>query len=394
MEEELQFNTKLFSFDGVIGRHGYFLNVIIISSIALCFLLPYHCWFLNNMQTFTDMFNLGAMFAKAPLFLKLWFLSGTLATFVLYASNVWRRLNDINGKVNKVLNISVIALFFLSNMILILPFNLMFIIYLVSMIATLIILFKRGKITGNYPYDYTKEFNWGAFIGTWIWGLVNKSYKTLWILLLGFTPWGPYYQLYCGLKGNEWAFKNKNWNDVDAFNEAQEKQTTIFAILFCAILPILSFILITVVISAFMFNMASEIKDNPQKADQTMEKLADTLDKIGSVYFESHTITPDENKYYVLSSDWNNYSFKEKKNIFDMAASMASSEREEEYKKQNPDKIEIFTTHDELKRTKIYSSETNKLLGEYQIDDQVLDKGSFKDIVKAEMKAYKFYQDK
>ena len=67
------------------------------------------------------------------------------------------------------------------------------------------------------PYDYKKEFNWGAFFGTWIWGLFNKSYKTLWMLLLWCTPWGLLFAIYCGIKGNEWAGKNRDWDNLEKF---------------------------------------------------------------------------------------------------------------------------------------------------------------------------------
>ena len=43
---------------------------------------------------------------------------------------------------------------------------------------------KVSKV--EFPQEL-KRFNWGAFFGTWIWGLVNKSYITLLQLILGLT---------------------------------------------------------------------------------------------------------------------------------------------------------------------------------------------------------------
>ena len=391
MEDKLRLNTELYGFDGIIGRRDYFLNGIIIASIAVIFVLPYQFWLFSNIQMLSDLGNLHKMFFQAPILLKLWFLIGRIGTFVLSASNINRRLNDINGKINTYLNYFIIFLFLCFNLCLILPAGLSFLFWLIGIILGLIILFKRGKITGKYPYDFTKEFNWGAYIGTWIWGLFNKSYKTLWMLLLFFTPWSAYYQIYCGLKGNEWAFKNKKCNDVAAFNKSQEKQSAIFAVLFFVAIPVIYFIIIFAVVMVLAFATAADMKNNPQKAEQTMVKLEDTMSKYGSLYFKAHLITQDENKYYVSSSDWNTYSFKEKKDILDLAASLAASERQKEYKKQNPKNYKSFTKADELLRTKIYSNETKKLLGEFYLDEAALKTNSFKEILKASLNAYRFY---
>lgn len=396
MEDKLRLNTKLYGFDGIIGRRDYFYNFVIISSIALFFNLPYNLWMFSHAETFSDFFKLHKMFIEAPVLLKLWFLGGTTGVFVLKASNIWRRLNDINGKINKSLNGFIVFLFLVFNVAYFLfsiPYVLCLLFSLIVIIISLIILFKRGKITGKYPYDFAKEFNWGAFLGTWIWGLFNKSYKTLWMLLLWFTPWNILFAIYCGLKGNEWAYKNKKCNDVVTFNKSQEKQSTVFAILFLIGIPIIYFLIIFGIISAFMFTTVDDIKNNPQKAEQTMEKLEDTMSKFGSMYFESHIITPEENKYYVSSSDWKRYSFKEKTNILDMAASLASAERSREYKKEHPGSYKSFSKTTELERTKIYSSETKKILGEFHIEKSSIQSGSFKDVVKAGMNAYKFYND-
>ena len=139
--------------------------------------------------------------------------------------------------------------------------------------------------------------------------------------------------------------------------------------------------------------MIDDVKNNPQKAEQTITKLEDTMSKFGSLYFESHLITEDENKYYVLSSDWKGYSFKEKKDILDMAASLAATERSREHKKRYPNRYTSFSKTTELERTKIYSSDTKKLLGEFHIDESSMQSGSFKDIVKAGMSAYRFYNE-
>jgi hypothetical protein len=63
------------------------------------------------------------------------------------------------------------------------------------------------------------DWNWGAFILTWIWGIGNN----VWWSLLVFVP-------YLGLlvmpwvlafKGNEWAWQSKRWQSVEHFKSVQ-----------------------------------------------------------------------------------------------------------------------------------------------------------------------------
>lgn len=62
--------------------------------------------------------------------------------------------------------------------------------------------------------------NWGAFLLNWIWGIGNST----WIALLAFVPFigivVPFYLLF---KGNELAWKNKQWESVEAFKATQRK---------------------------------------------------------------------------------------------------------------------------------------------------------------------------
>ena len=112
------------------------------------------------------------------------------------------------------------------------------------------------------------------------------------------------------------------------------------------------------------------------------------MQKYSSIYFESREITKDENKFYVLPEDWRRYSFSEKKDIFDMAASLAVSER-----KKN-DKNGYYSKTQELPRTKIYNIKNNELLGEYFLDENLLysENTTTKNILKSAMTAYKFYK--
>ena len=83
--------------------------------------------------------------------------------------------------------------------------------------------------------DNVKRFNWGAFLFTWIWGISNKSYMTFWALVPYF---GIVWAFVCGIKGNEWAWKNKKWVSVEDFNNTQKKWAVVGSILFSIILSI------------------------------------------------------------------------------------------------------------------------------------------------------------
>jgi len=65
-----------------------------------------------------------------------------------------------------------------------------------------------------------KGWNWGAFFWNWIWGLGNKTY----IALLMFVPFVNIIMVFVlGAKGNEWAWQNKTWKDVEHFKQVQRK---------------------------------------------------------------------------------------------------------------------------------------------------------------------------
>jgi len=65
-----------------------------------------------------------------------------------------------------------------------------------------------------------KRWNWGAFCLTWIWGIGNNTF----IALLSFVPFvniAIWFML--GAKGGEWAWRNKRWENVEAFRKSQRR---------------------------------------------------------------------------------------------------------------------------------------------------------------------------
>lgn len=113
-----------------------------------------------------------------------------------------------------------------------------------------------GGTTIITPDKVKKHFNWGAFGFSWIWGICNKSYLTLIIFVTIITNFIPFLgsaiclglSIWFGIKGNEWAWQNKEWNSVEHFHSVQKKWA-IATIIMSIIYAILFIFYITVVAS-------------------------------------------------------------------------------------------------------------------------------------------------
>ena len=385
--ENLSINSNLCSYSGIIGRRDFTLNLVYISLISMVVSIPFMFWIMYNASEFTDMFKYSTMFNNMPILFKTWTLIVTAAILPITISNVIRRLNDLLGTINKPLNIFAAVFYALSAFaIYIFPFVIFVITAFLSFIFSTILIFTPGKITSKMPYDVTKIFNWGAFLGTWIWGLFNKSYIPLWYLLIFFTPANFYFQLICGLKGNEWAFKKFSSEDYVEFNRKQERQATIWTILTFVCIPLLYFIIFFMLIfGVAMLAANNPSPDTPNKSVDSLEKI---FDGFTSLYFKSHEITDTENKFYVDPSDWSFSTFSDKKDMLDLAATTAANER----RKMSQNSDTRFSKTTELYRTKIYNSENGELLGEFTLDESAYTNGSFKEMIKATLSAYKFYK--
>lgn len=109
------------------------------------------------------------------------------------------------------------------------------------------------------PAEIANKFNWGAFLLSWIWGLGNATYITLlmivgyilclipivgWLICLGLAIW-------FGFKGNEWAWRNKRFESVEAFNDYQKKWT--IAGIIVAVIGIVWMVLSFLLVGVLMF---------------------------------------------------------------------------------------------------------------------------------------------
>jgi len=62
--------------------------------------------------------------------------------------------------------------------------------------------------------------NWGGFLLSWIWGIGNNTWIALFALIPGISIFVQFYLLF---KGNELAWKGKQWESVEAFKATQRK---------------------------------------------------------------------------------------------------------------------------------------------------------------------------
>lgn len=64
-----------------------------------------------------------------------------------------------------------------------------------------------------------RRWNWGAFLLTWIWGIGNN-------VMISFLCLVPFVNLVMpivlGIKGGEWAWQNKRWDNVEHFQRVQK----------------------------------------------------------------------------------------------------------------------------------------------------------------------------
>jgi hypothetical protein len=63
-----------------------------------------------------------------------------------------------------------------------------------------------------------KEWNWGAFAFSWLWGVCNG----VWVSLLCLIPFVALVMVFVlGAKGNEWAWQSKRWDSIEHFRRTQ-----------------------------------------------------------------------------------------------------------------------------------------------------------------------------
>lgn len=86
-----------------------------------------------------------------------------------------------------------------------------------------------GQGTNGFVPPELSGLNWGAFFFGWIWSIFNGG-GALWILIgLFFSPIDRIYLL---IKGNEVAWRGKQWESAEAFKATQRKWMMVGLIFF------------------------------------------------------------------------------------------------------------------------------------------------------------------
>ena len=78
-------------------------------------------------------------------------------------------------------------------------------------------------------------WNWGAFTFSWLWGVSNRIYWSLIVMIpiVGWVAW-PIIAILLGIKGNQWAWeKARNTTDAEKFMRTQKTWNTVGLIFFC-----------------------------------------------------------------------------------------------------------------------------------------------------------------
>ena len=87
---------------------------------------------------------------------------------------------------------------------------------------------NRYRVKGQAFPKTINAFNWGACLLTPVWGFFNKTPITYFWIFFAIIPFvgiilSSVFSIYCGIKGNEWAWENNEWQDIDQMHYVQKK---------------------------------------------------------------------------------------------------------------------------------------------------------------------------
>ena len=131
-----------------------------------------------------------------------------------------------------------------------------------------------------------KKFNWGAFLLTWIWGICNKVYITLFIIPIAYIPKvgliiNIFISIWLGFNGNKLALKNKKNDDLENFLKHQKKWA-IAGFIYCFIIILITTFIMIYTKSknyAEFYYKNSIIKDSTNISKTTITNTIDKLNK-------------------------------------------------------------------------------------------------------------------
>ncbi len=354
---ELKINDNFFGFYGAIGRREFILNALYLGMICAFLMLPYSIWsWWTISHNPSAVFDVKAFIHSMPSFIMVFYAAAAIINAVISFGLYSRRISDLEGKPQNIINYLIaLGIIFCEFSSYIFPNVVTLALHILTWVVCLFFMCIRGKYTGSLPKNELKRFNWGAFWGSWIWGLINRTYITLLAIPLCFTPGGVYFWFICGIKGNEWAYENSKTKDVDKFCRGQKHQA-----IFWNVLTVLLAVVIPVMIIAGTINY---VISNPEKfkpaAKTTISKVSQYTVKNR---FEKYELSADENKFYINPVAWKYMSENNQKSLFYNAVNFAADKKSpasEGLKEKLVKEVGI---------TKIISSYNGEILAELDMD--------------------------
>lgn len=369
VENYFKENDKVFSLKGILGRRDFIVNTLIIEIIkGLISSTPIFYMLMSNPKYFSLFGLSNSTNQTLPLWWLIWFCITGLVYCSLYFSSIVRRVRDIIGVEddNRIYLVSTIlsVLIFMGYT----PIGMGFWGQAISLFILFSLIFMKGKISSEKPKNNLLKFNWGAFFGTWIWGLFNKTPITLLMLPLMLTlSWFPF-MLVCGLKGNQWAAKNMNCETIEEVHISQEKQSKIWLCLF-PILLIFFFIFTIGVSSLFLYKFTSDSSNAEAFIKKSQEYLIASVES----NFTKIELAENENKFYIDPLVWSKLSPKYRKEMLRAASDYVifktlDPSNKEAYYKSYKNQIPVRN------KTKIYSSFNNEILAEFYLEEDIYTK--------------------
>ena len=134
---------------------------------------------------------------------------------------------------------------------------------------------KRDNNSGQgepAPYNIQKEYNWGAFLFNWLWGIRYRKWVLLLALVFLFIPYGYVVSfvisIIAGFKGNQWAWEEVQYENEEDFHSAQKQWVKLWGI--CA--GVFALISIPIIIS-----MSKNSQESTKNVEENIEISIDKL---------------------------------------------------------------------------------------------------------------------
>lgn len=362
MTDEFIENNTMFGTNGIINRRNFIANYII--ALIVCgavYTTPMlYLMFLNPdvMMSAMKISTHGTMM-HLPVWAVIWQSVTVLISVVLLLPSVIKRVRDISGEVE---NNNIVMLCTVLLLLKCVPFHAKG-LYIpeqitagISFFVILYLICVKGGISGEKPKNEIAKFNWGAMFGTWIWGLINRSYAALWGIPLFFTCSFVPFMILCGIKGNEWAYSKLEDKPAADFHKEQSTQTAWFSTLI-PIASIIGFLAVCIIGGTAIFNYFDK---NPAALKKLESYSAQMIIATTEGNYDKIEITNDEYKFYMNPAAWKDLPEKGKKNLFTTTESYIFIKYPEKFGKTK------YAKRDEILREsnkiKIYSTFNNELL--------------------------------